>query len=140
MSASAPLDQRARHELREQAIWRTKLAGYAAFASAALAVVMFSMIGLDTGEWQTVAPYLLGAGLTFGFGAGIYYGRSQLAAAVLMILAASTTILRVIQTGQLGGLLVSGIVVYCYVQGFRGAMDLEELAKSEEAASGEQAI
>jgi hypothetical protein len=127
MSPSTPLDQRARHARREQAIWRTKLAGYAAFTSATLAVVMFGMIGLDTGEWRSVAVYLFGAALTFGFGAGVYFGRSQLAAAVLMILAASTMILRFLQAGTFGGLIGGLIVVYCYVQGFRGAMDLAEL-------------
>jgi len=140
MPASPPIDQRTRRELREQAIWRTKVAGYAAFVSATLAVVVFSMIGLDTGEWWSVVPYLFGAALTFGFGAGIYFGRGQLAAAALMILAASTVILRIIQTGALGGLLAGGVVVYYYVQGFRGAMDLAELEKAEEAKAADQAI
>jgi hypothetical protein len=140
MSPSAPLDQRARRELREQAIWRTKIAGYAAFVSASLGVVIFSMIGLDTGEWASVGPSLLGAGLTFGFGAGVYFGRSQVAAAVLMILAAATMILRIVQTGAIGGIMISGVAIYCYVQGFRGAVDLAELAQSEEPTPVERAI
>jgi len=131
MSDATPLDQRARHELREQAIWRTKVAGYAAFASATYAVLVFGMIGIDTGEWPGVVPYLLGAALTFGFGAGIYYRRSQLAAAILMILAISTVLLHIFETGALGALPVTGVIVYCYVQGFRGAMDLAEFEKSD---------
>jgi len=135
MSATTPLDQRERHELREQAIWRTRVAAYAAFASATLALVMFGFIGFDTGDWRIVLPYLVGAVLTCGFGAAIYFRRSQLAAGALMVLAASSAILRILQTGALGGLFVGGAIIYCYVQGFRGAMDLAELETSDEAIS-----
>ena len=64
------MDQREFHQRREQAIWQTKVAGYAAFASATLAVVMFVSIGISTGHWVEVLPFLFSAALTFGFGSG----------------------------------------------------------------------
>ena len=131
MTHGPPLDQRALKERRDQALWRTKVAGMVAFASAALSVVIFAFIGFDTGDWTTVLPFLIGAGLTFGFGAGIYFAQSQLAAGVLMLLALLSAVLRIVQTGQFGGVVIAALVIYAYFQGLNGAMDLAELRKLE---------
>jgi hypothetical protein len=135
-----PLDQRELHLRREKALWNTKLAGLAAWGSGALAIVIFALIGIDTGDWRAVAPFFLGAALTLGFGTGVYYGQSQLAAGVLLAVTVITAVLRVVQTGQLGGILWAGILVYCYFRGLSGAMELADLAKIEPGSIGDQAI
>jgi hypothetical protein len=76
-----------------------------------------------------VLPYLAGAVLTFGFGAGVYFTQSQLAAGALMLLALLSTVLRIVQTGRFGGLVITALVLYAYFQGFNGALDLAELRK-----------
>lgn len=131
MTHAPPLDQRSLKQRRDQALSRTKVAGMVAFASAALSVVVFSSVGFDTGEWTTVLPYLVGAGLTFGFGAGIYFAQSQLAAGVLILLLVLNTVLRIVQTGRFGGVVIAGLVIYAYFQGLNGAMDLAELRQLE---------
>jgi len=135
MTHAPPLDQRALKQRRDQALWRTKVAGMVAFGSAALSVVIFSFIGFDTHDWTTVMPYLVGAALTFGFGAGIYFAQSQLAAGVLMLLALLSTVLRIVQTGQFGGIVIAALVICAYFQGLNGAMDLAELRKLESSSS-----
>jgi hypothetical protein len=131
MTETPPLDQRQVHERRERALSRMRIAGIAAFASASLAVVMFTSIAVYTGDWRAVAPYLLGAALTFGFGSGVYFGHSQVAAGVLLGLAVITAVLRVVQTGQFGGILIAGILMYCYAQGLNGAIDFAEMRNAE---------
>jgi len=135
MTNGAPVDQRALKERRDQALWRTKVAGMAAFASAALSVVIFTFIGFDTQDWAPVLPYFIGAALTFGFGAGIYFAQSQVAAGVLMLLALLSTVMRIAQTGQFGGIVIAALVLYAYFQGLNGAMDLAELKKLEATSS-----
>jgi len=135
MTHAPPLDQRALKQRRDQALWRTKVAGMVAFGSAALSVVIFSFIGFDAHDWTTVMPYLVGAALTFGFGAGIYFAQSQLAAGVLMLLALLSTVLRIVQTGQFGGIVIAALVIYACFQGLNGAMDLAELRKLESSSS-----
>jgi hypothetical protein len=134
-----PLDQRELHTRREEAIWNTQLAGLAAFGSATLAVIVFTVIGFDTGHWIEVAPYFLAAALTLCFGASVYYRQSQLAAGVLLVLAAATMIARIVQTGQFGGIVIGGGLIYCYYRGLSGAIDLADLAKGEQTGIDERA-
>ena len=127
MTSSPILDQRALQQRRDQALWRTRVAGMVAFVSAAISVIFFCYVGMFTDDWIGVAPYFLGAALTFGFGAGIYFAQSQLAAGALVLITFLSTVLRIVQTGRFGGIVLSGMIIYAYFQGLNGAMDLEEL-------------
>jgi hypothetical protein len=135
-----PVDRRELHLRREKALWKTKVAGFAAFGSATLAVCVFAAIAFDTHDLAAVAPYFLGAALTFGFGAGVYYRQSQLAAWVLLGLAVTTMAVRIVQTGQFSAGIVGVALVYCYFRGVTGAIDLAELDKDKPAELRDPAI
>ena len=99
----------------------------AAYLGAALGLILFTMIGFDTGEWTTVSGYLAGSILTILLGFAVARWRSQLATGALFINSIVVLALRIFETHTVGP-LIGLAFIYVYFQGFRAAMDYAEMA------------
>ena len=124
------MDQRTWRVKVDQARDRLYYAWLGALLAGAISIVLLLWVAIDTGEWSLAAPFLGMAALTIGLGYGTLRG-SQLAAGAQLVNFVAGMILRWLETGRPGPLLIIGILAYVYVQGFRGAMDLAELRQNE---------
>ncbi len=123
-----PAKQRTR---RQEALERLHIAWIAALISGALATALFFWIGLDTGDWLTVLPYLGTVALTVALARVVVQRHSQTAAGVLLVGALTGPVIRWMQTGRVTSLVWSIIFIVIYFRAFQATIDLAELAAAE---------
>ena len=124
------MDQRTWRVKVDQARDRLYYAWIGALVAGAFTIVMLLWVSIDTGEWMLALPFLGMAALTIGLGYGTFRG-SRLAAGAQLVTFVAGMLLRWLETGRPGPLLIIAILAYVYVQGFRGAMDLAALRQNE---------